>query len=57
MNKLKELLEKRASLLAEINELSKPGVRNLDADKRAAISVNIYLYGKFHCWAPPVSSS
>ena len=38
MNKLKELLEKRASLLAEINELSKPGVQNLDADKRAALN-------------------
>ena len=38
MNKLKELLEKRASLLAEINEISKPGVQNLDSDKRAALN-------------------
>lgn len=37
MNSLKEQLEKRAALLAEINEISKPGVKNLDADTRAKL--------------------
>ncbi|MBS1372064.1 MAG: phage major capsid protein [Lentisphaeria bacterium] len=38
MNNQKEMLERRAALLGEINGIRKPGVANLDSDKRELLS-------------------